>query len=167
MTSHKLLLVLFAGIASTASFAAAQATVLVEPVKLQGPRLLENQSKAAVIRDYLRAWQGLRAALEQNRPELLDADFVGTAKDKLAGTVKQQGEIGIRTQYQDRSHDLQILFYSPDGLSIELADKVEYDVQVIDHDKVVTTQRESTRYLVVLTPAEIRWKVRVFQSVSE
>ncbi len=167
MTSGMRLLLLISGIAATSTLAAAQATVHVEPVNLQGPRHLEDQSKAAVIRDYLRAWQGLRAALEQNRPELLDADFVGTAKDKLAGTVKQQGEIGIRTQYQDRSHDLQILFYSPDGLSIELADKVEYDVQVIDHDKVVTTQRESTRYLVVLTPAEIRWKVRVFQSVSE
>jgi len=59
------------------------------------------------------------------------------------------------------------LFYSPDGLSIELTDKVDYEVQVIDHDKVITTQRESSRYLVVLTPAEVRWKVRVFQSVPQ
>jgi hypothetical protein len=167
MTSLRSLLILCAGIAATSTFGAAQATVHLEPVNLQGPRHLEDQSQAAVVRDYLRAWQGLRAALEQNRPELLDADFIGTAKDKLAGTIKQQSDLGLRTQYQDRSHDLQILFYSPDGLSIELADKVEYDVQVIDHNKVVSTQRESARYLVVLTPAEVSWKVRVFQSVPE
>ena len=167
MTSPKFLLILVTGFAATSTLAAAQAAVHVEPVNLQGPRHLEAQSQAAVIRDYLRAWKGFSAALEQTRPELLDVDFVGTAKDKLAGTIKQQSELGIHTRYQDRSHDLQILFYSPDGLSIELADKVEYDVQVIDHDKVVTTQRESARYLVVLTPAEVRWKVRVFQSVPE
>jgi hypothetical protein len=146
---------------------AIQVAVHVEPVDLHGPRHLEDQSQAAVIRDYLHAWQSFRAALGQNQPELLGVDFVGSARDKLAGTVKQQAELGIRTQYQDRSHDLQILFYSPEGLSIELADKVEYDVQIIDHDKIVTTQRQSARYLVVLTPAEVRWKVRVFQSVPE
>jgi hypothetical protein len=167
MTALKCLLVLSAGFAATSDLMAVQVAVHVEPVNLQGPRHLEDQSQAAVVRDYLHAWQSFRAALEQNQPELLEADFVGSARDKLAGTVKQQGELGIRTRYQDRSHDLQILFYSPDGLSIELADKVEYDVQVVDHDKVVTTQRQSARYLVVLTPAEVRWKVRVFQSVPE
>ena len=61
---------------------------------------------------------------------LLDADFVGAAKDKLAETIQQQAALGIRTRYQDRAHDIQIIFYSPDGLSIELKDKVDYDVQV-------------------------------------
>jgi hypothetical protein len=98
---------------------------------------------------------------------LLKTDFIGTARDKLSDTIQHQSSQGIRTQYQDRSHDLRILFYSPDGLSIELADNVEYDVQVIDHDKVITTQRENVRYLVVLTPAEVRWRVRVFQSLPE
>jgi hypothetical protein len=107
------------------------------------------------------------ATLDQNRPELLKADFVGAAKDRLADTVQQQRKLGIRTRYQDRSHELEILFYSPDGMSIELTDKVEYDVQVIDRDKVITTEREKARYLVVLTPAEVRWRMRVFQSVPE
>jgi len=160
-------LILSVGCAATLNSYAAQVAVHVEPVNLQGPRPLEDQSKAAVVRDYIRAWQSFDAALGQNRPELLDADFVGTARDKLSDTIQQQAKLGIRSQYQDRSHDLQILFYSPDGLSIELTDKVEYDVQVIDHDKVITTQRETARYLVVLTPAEVRWKVRVFQSVPE
>jgi hypothetical protein len=167
MITQRFLVILFAGVAAFSHSMAAQVAVRVEPMALQTSRPLPDQSKAAVVRDYLHAWQGLQAALEQNRPELLESDFVGTAKEKLADTVHQQGKAGIRTRYQDRSHDLQILFYSPDGLSIELTDKVDYDVQVIDHDKVISTQRESARYLVVLAPAEVRWRVRVFQSTPE
>jgi len=108
-------LILSVGCAATLNSYAAQVAVHVEPVNLQGPRPLEDQSKAAVVRDYIRAWQSFDAALGQNRPELLDADFVGTARDKLSDTIQQQAKLGIRSQYQDRSHDLQILFYSPDG----------------------------------------------------
>jgi len=167
MMKLSLLLILCTGLLATSTGGSAEVSVRVEPTTLSGPRPLQDQSKAAVIRDYLHAWQGLRGALEQNRPELLAADFVGTARDTLADTAQQQAELGVHTRYQDLSHDLQILFYSPDGLSIELTDKVDYEVQVIDHDKVITTQRESSRYLVVLTPAEVRWKVRVFQSVPQ
>jgi len=167
MTAHKRFLVLLAGCIVLSQAAIAQVAVHVEPVTLHSPRPLTDQSKAAVIRDYLHAWSGLQAALEQNRPELLDADFVGIAKDRLADTIHQQGQLGIRTHYQDRSHDLRLLLYSPDGLSIELTDTVEYDVQLIDHDKVISTQHESARYLVVLAPSEVRWRVRVFQSTHD
>jgi hypothetical protein len=151
----------------TTANAGAQATVHVEPATLQGPRVLQDQTKAAVIRDYLKSWRSFSAALDQNSPDLLNADFVGAAKDKLTDTIRQQAALGIRTQYQDRSHDLQIVFYSPEGMSIELTDKVEYDVQLLDHDKIMTTQRVSARYIVVLTPAEVRWRVRVFQAAPE
>jgi hypothetical protein len=167
MRAPQFLLLLCTGIATAAGSMAAQVAVRVEPVSLQGPRPFTDQNKAAVMRDYLHAWQGFNAALDQNRPDLLEADFVGTAKERLADTIQQQTKFGLHTHYQDRSHDVQILFYSPDGLSVELADKVEYDVQVIDHDKVLTTQRESVRYLIVLAPSEVRWRVRVFQSVPE
>jgi hypothetical protein len=167
MTALKFLLILCLGFAAASDLRADQAAVRVEPMNLQGPRPLSDQSKAAVIRDYLQAWQGFHAAMEQNRPELLEADFVGTAKDKLSDTVQQQGKLGIQTRYQDRSHDLQIVFYSPDGMSVELADKVAFDVQVVDHGNVIATQRESARYLIVLTPTEVRWRVRVFQSTPE
>lgn len=141
-----------------------QATVRVEPANLQGPRPLPEQTGTAAIRDYLQSWQSLRVALEQNRTDLLDSSFVGTAKDKIAETIQQQATLGIRTRYQDRSHVIQIVLYSPEGLSIELTDKVVYDVQVLDHDKVKTTQQVSARYVIVLTPAEVRWRVRVFQA---
>jgi hypothetical protein len=163
----KSLLIPLAVAAATSSLGGAQASVRVEPARLDGPRHLEEQTATAAIRDYLHSWQSLGAVLEQNRADLLDADFVGAARDKLADTVQQQAALGIRTLYRDRSHDLQIVFYSPDGLSIELTDKVDYDMQILDHDKIQTSQRIQARYVVVLTPAEVRWRVRVFQAAAE
>lgn len=144
--------------------AGAQPDVRVEPAHLQGPRQLADQTATAAIQNYIEAWKSLRAALEQNRPELLDRDFVGGARDKLAETIRQQARLGLRTSYRDRSHDLQIVFYSPEGLSVELTDNVQYDVQVSDGDKVIATQPVHERYLVVLTPTEVRWRVRVFEA---
>jgi hypothetical protein len=158
--------VILCTVLTTASaFMTAQATVRVETANLQGSRPLQEQTGRAAIRDYLQSWQAFRAALEQNRADLLDPDFVGSAKDTLAATIQQQTALGISTLYQDRAHDLQIAFYSPEGLSIELADNVEYDVQLLDHGRVKTTQHVSARYVIVLTPAEVRWRVRVFQGM--
>ena len=150
-----------------ATLAMGQATVHVEPYHLEGPRPLQQQTADAVIRDYLESWQSMRTALGQNSAAALDRDFVGDAKDKLARTVQQQSRMDIRSEYADRSHDIQIVFYSPEGLSVELTDNVEYDVQIIDHGKPEATQHVSTRYVVVLTPTEVRWRVRVFQAVPE
>jgi hypothetical protein len=57
-----------------------------------------------------------------------------------------------------------LVFYSPEGLSIQLLDTVEYDLQVLDHDKLQTTQHIRAQYVAVLTPTEVRWKVRLFQA---
>jgi hypothetical protein len=134
---------------------------------LQGPRTLNEQTRSAVIRGYLDAWQSVAAALQQNRPELLDRNFVGTAKDKLTDTIHDQVTTGISTRYLDRNHDLQIVFYSPEGLSVQLVDNVEYDVQIIDQGKIQSTQKAHARYVVVMTPAEVRWRVRIFQGEPE
>ena len=147
--------------------AADQPSVRVEPPNVKGPRQLEKQTAAAVVRDYLESWQSMAAALEQNRADLLDADFVGTAHDKLADTIRKQAGMGIHTRYQDLSHNLQIVFYSPEGLSVQLVDNVEYDEQVFLRDKALTTQHMHARYVVVLTPSEVRWRVRVFQADPE
>lgn len=148
-------------------FAADQPDVRVEPPKLQGPRQLQDQTAKSVVQDYLDCWQSMRRALDQNRPDLLDRDFIGSAKDRLAATIKQQSSAGVHTVYHDRSHDVQILFYSPEGLSIQLADTVDYDVQLFDHDKSLGTQHVHTRYIVVLTPTEVRWRVRIFQADAQ
>ncbi len=162
-----LLWVIFAVFAVPCVLWADHATVRVEPPKLQGPRALQDQTATAVVRDYLQSWESLRGALAQNRPDLLDRDFVGTAKDKLTNTICEQVKIGIHTRYVDRAHDVQIVLYSPEGLSIQLVDNVSYDEQVLDHDKVLATQRVHARYIVVMTPAELRWRVRIFQSQPE
>lgn len=154
-------------LAGCGTLAAQQPTVRVEPTHLEGPRPLNEQTRTAVVRDYVEAWQSMRGALEQNRADLLDRDFVGTAKDKLADTIGEQVTTGISTRYVDQSHDLQIVFYSPEGLSIQLLDKVEYEVQVLDHGKLLSSQREQARYVVVMSPSEVRWRVRVFQEAPE
>ena len=163
----KPLLYLGALLAVSSGIGSAQAKVRVEPSHLQGPRVLPEQTGTAAIRDYLQSWQSANAALEQNRPDLLDPSFVGTARDKLTATIKQQAALGVRTRYQDLSHDIQIVFYSPEGLSIELIDKVALEIQVLDHDRVKTTQHIVARYVIVLTPAEVRWRVRVLQSAGD
>jgi hypothetical protein len=143
---------------------AAQPSVRVAPMDSVGPRPVEKQTQSSVVRDYLQAWQTLGGALSQNRADLLDGYFVGIAKEKLADTIREQQTLGIQTVYRDESHDLQVVFYSPEGLSIQLLDNVQYQVEVRDHGKTVGTQHVRTRYVAVLTPTESRWKVRVFQS---
>jgi hypothetical protein len=144
--------------------AAQEPSVRVEPPQLEGSRPVEKQTQASVIRDYLESWNTLGSALNANQSSLLDASFVGTARDKLASTIDEQSKIGIHTRYTARSHDLQIVFYSPEGSSIQLIDTVDYDEQVLDHDKVLATTPMHERYIVVMTPSEVRWRVRIFQA---
>jgi hypothetical protein len=148
-------------------FAADEPAVKVAPTNAVGPRNLEKQTETAVVRDYLEAWRSMSAALEQNRPDLLDADFVGTAQQKLAETIADQAKLGIETRYRDTSHDLQLVFYSPEGMSLQLLDNVTYEVRVVDNGKVLSMQQVHARYAAVLTPTEVRWKVRVFQAEPE
>jgi hypothetical protein len=160
----KLALVMCSVLAATLPLCAEQSAVRVEPSNLQGPRSLNQQTESAVIRGYLDAWQGMSAALQQNRVDLLDRVFVGTAKDKLADTIREQVTTGISTRYLDQTHDLQIIFYSPEGSSIQLVDRVEYEVQLFDHGKLQGTQKLHATYLAVLTPSEVRWRVRILQA---
>ena len=146
---------------------AQQPSVKVEPPHVQGSRPVEQLTEEAVIRGYMESWQSFRAAMAQNRPALLSPDFVGTAQDKLTSTIQQQAALGIHTRYVDRSHDLQIVFYSPEGLSIQLTDNVAYDEQVFDQNNVLTTQHLRARYIAVLTPTATRWTVRIFQGAPE
>lgn len=156
-----------ASIVLASGMAAAQPEVTVDISQLKGPRPLEEQTKAAAIRDYLESWQGMSGAFQQNRADILDEYFVGAAKDKLVNAIDEQAKAGVHTRYQDRTHHIQFLFYSPEGLSIELTDDAEYDVQVFDHDKAVSTVPASAHYIIVLTPAEVRWRVRVMQADSK
>jgi hypothetical protein len=138
--------------------------VRLEPPQLQGSRPLEKQTESSVVRDYLQSWKTMQEALDLNQATMLDRDFVGTARDQLGQTIASQAQGGIHTRYQDRSHDLQIIYYSPEGLSIQMTDNVEYEQQVLEKDNVLTSKIVHQRYLVVLTPSEVRWQVRIFQA---
>jgi hypothetical protein len=144
-----------------------QPAVTVANADSVGPRTLEPQTRTAVVRDYLAAWQSLNRASDENNVALLDADFTGIAKEKLSDTIDHQQKLGVRTRYQDGKHNIKLVFYSPEGLSIELLDMMEYDVQILDHDKPLATQHIRAQYLAVLTPTEVRWKVRILQSTPQ
>ena len=56
-----------ASIVLASGMAAAQPEVTVDTSQLKGPRPLEEQTKAAAIRDYLESWRGMNDAFQQNR----------------------------------------------------------------------------------------------------
>jgi hypothetical protein len=166
-TTRKLLLLVGSVFSAIFVLGSDQPGVRVAPTDSVGPRPVEKQTATAVIRDYLQAWRSLSDALGQNRADLLDLDFVGAARQKLGNTIQEQIKLGMQTRYRDGAHDVRLVFYSPEGLSIELLDTVEYDVEILDHEKVLTMQHVRARYVAVLTPTEVRWKVRVFQADPE
>ena len=129
-----------------------------------GPRELEAQTRASVERDYRLAWQSLQRALAENRPELLNEYFVGAARDKFTSTIREQRKAGIQAIYSEPSHDFSLVFYSPEGLSIQLLDKVQYTEEVRDHGRTVGSAQVRARYVAVMTPTETKWKVRVLQA---
>jgi hypothetical protein len=150
----------------SATALATEPSVRVEPPQLQGSRPLEPQTANSVVKDYLESWKSFEQALDQNDATRLDADFVGVAHDRLAETVAGQLRGGLHTHYEDRSHDLQIVFYSLDGLSIQMIDTVEYVQKVMGKDKELASTTVRQRYVVVLTPSETRWQVRIFQAAA-
>jgi hypothetical protein len=154
-------------LAATLLCAADAPEVHVAPLDSVGPRTMEPQTQSSLVRDYLQAWQTMASAFQQNRPEMLDGSFVGAAKDQLLNTIRQQQKLGIQTLYRDQSHDLRVLFYSPEGLSIQILDRVEFEMEVLDNGKTIGKEHIRTNYMVILTPAESKWKVRVFQGGSE
>src|SRR5215475_5466193 len=81
--------------------------VSVSPMGSIGPRPVGEQTRVGVVRDYLKAWESLDDAFAAKRPEMLDAYFVGLAKDRLAGTIREQRILGIETLYRDRAHNIQ------------------------------------------------------------
>lgn len=134
-------------------------------VTAAGPREIEDTTQEAITRDYARAWNSLSTALAENRPDVLDADFVGVALDALRERVTQQQQSGLRTRYVDRGHKLQAIFYSTEGSAIQLRDTAQFEVQFMDGDKLLNSEQRTQNYTVVMTPGENRWKVRVLQEV--
>lgn len=128
-----------------------------------GPREFEEQTQKSIVRDYGRAWATMEDALEHNNARVLEQYFAGVAKDKLGQAVAEQQKSDVRVRYLDRGHSLKALFYSPEGSAIEVQDTAQIEMQVLDGGKLVHTEQLTQPYLVLFTPAEDRWKVRLLE----
>ncbi len=126
-------------------------------------RQVEELTKKAVARDYARAWRTLVSAMENNNAGLVEEDFVGTAAEKLSSGIAAQLHSGLRTRYVDHGHKLDVLFYSPEGLSIQVRDTARLERQVLDGNTVVFSEQVTRHYIAIMTPTEVRWKVRLLQ----
>jgi hypothetical protein len=129
------------------------------------PRDVEDQTQQSIVRDYGKAWQSLEQALESNRADALNANFVGFARDRWDATVSEQAKAGMSRRVVDRGHQLQVIFYSVEGSAMELRDAAQFEIQYLDGGKVVHSERVTSHYVVLMTPAENSWKVRILQGV--
>jgi hypothetical protein len=131
-----------------------------------GPRQIEDLTGKSIPRDYALAWQTMAQALENNRTDVLDGYFTGFEKDELTQRVKSQIKSGLHTRYQDRGHKLEAIFYAPAGDAMELRDRAQLDMQVLDGGKVIYEEPVNVEYVVIMTPGADRWLVRQLQAVG-
>jgi len=134
-------------------------------VQNAGPCKVEDTTQRSVARDYAAAWTAMVQALDQNRTDVLGANFTGTANDKLTASVTEQRKSGLHQRIVDRGHNVQAVFYSPEGSAMELHDTAQVQLQLMDGSKVVHTEDATLHYVVLLTAAENSWKVRVLEAV--
>ncbi len=129
------------------------------------PRPVEDQTQQSIARDYGKSWQTLAQALQQNRADLLNASFVGFARDRWGEAVAEQAKSGLSRKLVDHGHKLQVLFYSIEGSAMQLRDTAQLEIQYMDGGKVVHSEQVTAQFVVLMTPAENSWKVRMLQQV--
>jgi hypothetical protein len=133
---------------------------------LMGPRAIEDITHKNIIRDYGLAWQTMARALAENQRDLLENGYlVGFAKERLTQALEDQVKIGVRVSYSHGVHNLQGIFYSPDGSAMELRDTAQVHIQVLDGNRVVHNEQATLRFIVLMTPGADRWQVRYLQAV--
>jgi hypothetical protein len=152
-------------LAPRARVLAARAPEVSLSVQNAAPRQVEDTTQRAVARDYAAAWQAMADALDRNQASLLQANFAGTALEKLTASIGDQRQAGLHQRFVDKGHRVEAVFYSQEGSAIELQDTVQLEVQLMDGDKVIHSEDASVRYIALLTAAENSWKVRVLQAV--
>jgi len=132
-----------------------------------GPRSVESLTERALLRDYKFAWVNLEQAMESNSTAPLSGLFAGTANKWLADAVNAQRRNGLSSRYLNQNHKVEAAFYAPEGDMIELHDTAEYDLQILDGDKVIHSEHATVHYVVLMTPGADRWVVRQLQAVPQ
>lgn len=129
------------------------------------PRPLEQLTGQAIVRTYSNAWKNMETALAENRSDLIDESFVGYAHDKLLSQIEQQEKNGLSTRYIDHGHQVEALFYSPEGSAVQLRDTAQLEIQLLDGSKVINSRTVMRKYIAVVTVVEDGWKMRVLDNV--
>lgn len=129
------------------------------------PRPVEETTAVAIQRDYGQAWQSLISALEENRAEMLEENFTGAAREHWQDAIHAQRQNGFSRRILDHGHRLQVKFYSLDGSALEAIDAADLEIQYCEGSRLLFSEHIQARYLVLLTPAENSWKVRILQEL--
>jgi hypothetical protein len=136
-------------------------------VTTAGPRQLESTLQHSIPADYAKAWQTLSEALQSGDSSVLDRYWTGVAHDKLQRLVQDQISTGVQVRYVDKSHRLEAVFYPTDGAALLLHDTAQIEIQVLSSGKLIHTEDLTAKYVVLMTPGQDRWLVRIFQTASD
>ncbi len=136
-------------------------------VSQAAPRQVEDTTEKSVARDYSAAWQAMADALDQNRVDLLAANFVGTADDKLTAGIQAQQKSGLHQHIVDKGHHVDVVFYSQEVSAMELHDTAQVEMQVLDGSKIIHSEDATVHYVALLTAAENSWKIRMIEAVPQ
>lgn len=129
------------------------------------PRPVEETTALAIRRDYAQAWQSLVMALEDNRIETLGENFTGVARQQWENAIHAQQQNGLSRRIVDHGHQIRVSFYSLDGSALEAVDTADLEIEYRNGSKLLSSERVRARFLVLLTPAESSWKVRILQEL--
>lgn len=147
---------------SAAGYSQSGPTVVLNADDL-GPRAIEQLTGTNITRAYSNGWQAMEQALEQNRPELLNDQFTGFAKDRLSQRIGDQQRNGLHVKIVDGGHRVKALFYSLDGDAMQLMDDAQLEVQIFDGSRLIYSESTQHQYLVLMTPGADRWYIRYLE----
>ncbi|HTS37678.1 MAG TPA: hypothetical protein VMH04_18530 [Candidatus Solibacter sp.] len=132
-----------------------------------GPRSVEALTQRSIVRDYKFAWASLAQALESNTTSPLNGLFAGNANELINAEVKNQQRTGLISRYLHQNHNVEVVFYAPEGDMMQLHDTADYDLQLLDGNKTIHQEHVTVRFVVLITPAADRWVIRQLQSVPQ
>ena len=79
--------------------------------------------------------------------------------------IETQKKTGVKVRYTDKGHQVEAVFYSPDGSAMQLRDTAKLTREVLDGDKVIRRDDVAAHYVVIMAVTEERWKVRSIAEV--